>query len=317
MPTKLTQVASPHLFTQTRTSTIMKTVCLALLPAICASIFFFGLAAVKIYVASILTCFGTEFIWRKWRKRETLADSSWLVTALLLAMSLPVSVPFWYPIIGGVIAIIGAKELFGGLGKNFLNPALAGRAVLRLIFAKEMSENVQPQLPFGLPQVDVVSSATPLMIVEKGDSLDLSQLLESIVGFVAGKNAETSALLLLAGGIFLLVKKVITWQIPVSMLATISVTALFTSHGELTQVAGHLLGGATLLGAFFMATDYCSSPSTSTGEIIFGIGCGVVVMAFRLFSSMPEGMTFAILLMNCTTPLLDRWLIPRVFGEKA
>lgn len=317
MKTELNQAASPHLFTRTRTATIMQLVCLALLPAVCASLFFFGLAALKLYVASIITCFTAEFLWGKWRDKAVLQDFSWLVTALLLAMSLPVSVPFWYPILGGMIAIIGAKELFGGLGHNFLNPALAGRAVLRLVFAKEMSENVQPQLPFGLPAVDAVSSATPLMVLESGKSLDLTQLWESFIGLVAGKNAETSAILLLAGGLFLLAKKVITWQIPVSMLGTIAVIAFVSGHGDLSHVAGHLLGGATLLGAFFMATDYCSSPSTPTGEIIYGIGCGLAVMAFRLFSSMPEGMTFAILLMNCTVPLLDHLIIPRVVGEKS
>ena len=308
--------ASPHLLFYEKTDRIMRMVLLALLPSVIASIIFFGLRSLLIYVIAIGTCLISEFPWFKFRKDTLPKDYSAVVTGVLLAMSLPASVPLWYPALGGAIGIIIAKELFGGIGRNLLNPALTGRAVLRLVFAKEMSANVQPQPFFSLNGLDVVSSATPLMNAKADESLSSGQMIDSLTGLIAGKNAETTAILLFLGGMFLLYKKVITWHIPICMLSTIVIIALFLGKGDLTIVFAHIFGGATMLGAFFMATDYSTSPTTPKGEIKYGICCGVLLMAWRSFSSMAEGMTFILLIMNCFVPLIDHLIIPRAYGVK-
>lgn len=308
--------ASPHLLFHEKTDRIMQLVLLALLPSVLASIIFFGVRSLLLYLLSIGTCLIAESLWFKLRKNTIPKDYSAAVTGVLLAMSLPVSVPLWYPVLGGMIGIIVAKEFFGGIGRNLLNPALTGRAFLRLVFVKEMSANVQPHPFFSTKGLDVVSSATPLMHVKAGESLSGSQMQDSLTGLIAGKNAETAAILLLLGGLFLLYKKVITWHIPFSMLGTVIVIALILGKGDPTIVFAHVFGGATMLGAFFMATDYSTSPTTPKGEIIYGICCGVLLMAWRTFSSMPEGMTFILLIMNCSVPLIDHLIIPRAYGVK-
>ncbi|WP_242703732.1 RnfABCDGE type electron transport complex subunit D [Candidatus Enterococcus moelleringii] len=309
--------ASPHLLFWEKTDRIMKLVVLALLPSVLASILFFGVRSLLLYVISIVTCVVCEVLWFKIRKHSVPQDFSAVVTAVLLAMSIPASVPLWYPVVGGAIGIILAKELFGGIGRNLLNPALTGRAVLRLVFAQEMSTNVQPQPFFSLDGLDVVSSATPLMTASAGESLSSSQMIDSLTGLIAGKNAETAAVLLLLGGLFLLYKRVISWHIPLCMIATVAVVALIAGKGDMTIVFAHVFGGATMLGAFFMATDYSTSPTTPKGEIIYGVSCGLLLMAWRLFTSMPEGMTFILLIMNCFVPLIDYLIIPQVYGEKS
>lgn len=309
--------ASPHLLFHEKTDRIMQLVLLALLPSVISSIIFFGIRSVLLYVIAIGTCLLSEFLWFKFRKKTTPKDYSAVVTGVLLAMSLPASVPLWYPALGGAIGIIIAKELFGGIGRNLLNPALTGRAVLRLVFATEMSANVQPQPFFSLGGLDVVSSATPLMEAKAGESLTASQMVDSLTGLISGKNAETTAILLLLGGLFLLYKKVITWHIPFCMIGTIIVIALFLGQGDSTVVFAHVFGGATMLGAFFMATDYSTSPTTPKGEIIYGVCCGIALMAWRTLSSMPEGMTFILLIMNCFVPLIDHLIIPRAYGVKS
>lgn len=308
--------ASPHLLFREKTDRIMQLVLLALLPSVIASIIFFGIRSLLLYLLAIGTCLLAEFLWFKLRKNTLPKDYSAAVTGVLLAMSLPASVPLWYPVLGGAIGIIVAKEIFGGIGRNLLNPALTGRAVLRLVFVKEMSANVQPQPFFSTSGLDVVSSATPLMHAKAGESLSGGQMLDSLTGLIAGKNAETTAILLLLGGIFLLYKKVITWHIPLCMIGTVILIALIIGKGDPTIVFAHVFGGATMLGAFFMATDYSTSPTTPKGEIIYGICCGVLLMAWRTFSSMPEGMTFILLIMNCSVPLIDHLIIPRAYGVK-
>lgn len=309
--------ASPHLLFREKTDRIMQLVLLALLPSILASIVFFGIRSLLLYVIAVATCLIAEYLWFKFRKNTVPKDYSAAVTGVLLAMSLPASVPLWYPALGGMIGIIVAKELFGGIGRNLLNPALTGRAVLRLVFAKEMSENVQPALFFSPDGLDVVSSATPLMNAKAGESLSSGQMIDSLTGLIAGKNAETTALLLLAGGLFLLYKKVITWHIPLTMIGTVVILALFFGKGDPTIVFAHVFGGATMLGAFFMATDYSTSPTTPKGELLYGVCCGVLLMLWRQFSSMPEGMTFILLIMNCFVPLIDHLIIPRPYGVKS
>lgn len=306
--------ASPHLLYREKTDRIMQLVVLALMPSIFASIIFFGIRSLLLYVIAVGTCLLAEFLWFKLRRHTLPKDYSAVVTGVLLAMSLPASVPLWYPALGGVIGIVIAKEVFGGIGRNLLNPALTGRAVLRLIFVTEMSANVQPRPFFSTGGLDVVSSATPLMEAKAGESLSSGQMLDSLTGLVAGKNAETTAILLLLGGIFLLYKKVITWHIPLCMIGTIVVVSFFFGKGDPTIVFANVFGGATMLGAFFMATDYSTSPTTPKGEIIYGICCGLLLVAWRQFSSMPEGMTFILLIMNCFVPLIDHLIIPRACG---
>lgn len=308
--------ASPHLLFQETTEGIMKWVILALLPSIIASVIFFGLRSLLLYLIAIGTCVISEVLWFKFRHKIPPKDFSAVVTGVLLAMSLPASVPLWYPIVGGVIGIVVAKELFGGIGRNIFNPALTGRAVLRLVFVKEMSANVQPQPFFSTDGLAIVSSATPLMQAKAGDSLTGNQMLSSLTGLTAGKNAETVALLLLFGGLFLLYKGVITWHIPVCMIGTIVLVSLFLGKGDLTFTFAQVFGGATMLGAFFMATDYSTSPTTAKGMIIYGICCGGLLMAWRTFSSMPEGMTFILLIMNFFVPLIDYFIVPRPYGVK-
>lgn len=313
--------ASPHLNEYEDTSMIMKRVLLALLPAVLASLYFFGLPVLMLYIIGIATCLFCETLTFIIKAKPIHFDYSAVVTAILLVMSLPANVPLWYPVLGGAIAILVAKELFGGIGRNFLNPALTGRMVLRLLFVEEMTTNVFPNLPISTTNLDVVTSTTPLMVLKEGNPLSNSELINSILGFVAGKAGETSAFLLLLGGGYLLYKKVISWHIPVSMLGTIAVTAFIFGgeglfSGDWHIVLGHLLGGAAIISAIFMATDYSSSPTTPIGEIIFGIGCGAITMAFRFFGSYSEGVTFAIIIMNLFVPFIDYFIIPPIFGEK-
>lgn len=308
--------ASPHLLFREKTDRLMQWVLLALLPSVIASIIFFGASSLLLYAISVGTCLIAEFLWYRFRRKTVPKDYSAAVTGVLLAMSLPASVPLWYPALGGAIGIIAAKELFGGIGRNLLNPALTGRAFLRLVFVKEMSANVQPQPFFSAGGLDVVSSATPLMEVKAGESLNFSQMMNSLTGLIPGKNSETTAVLLLLGGLFLLYKRVITWHIPLSMIGVIIVSAFMLGKGDPTIVFGHVFGGATILGAFFMATDYSTSPTTPKGEVIYGICCGLLLMGWRTFSSMPEGMTFILLIMNCFVPLIDHLIIPRAYGVK-
>lgn len=308
--------ASPHLLSSVQTDRIMQLVLWALFPSGLASIFFFGLHSLLLYIIAVGSCLLAEFLWFKFRRQSRPKDYSAAITGVLLAMSLPASVPLWFPALGGVIGIIVAKELFGGIGRNLLNPALTGRAVLRLVFAKEMAVNVLPKPFFSTDGLAVVTSATPLMEVKAGGSLNSNQLLDSLTGLIAGKNGETTAILLLFGGLFLLYKGVITWEIPFCMIASIIVAALFIGKGELTFVFAHVFSGATMLGAFFMATDYSTSPTTSKGRIIYGICCGGFLMVWRTYSSMSEGLTFILLIMNCLVPLIDHLIIPKAYGVK-
>lgn len=314
--------ASPHLRAEWSTDKIMKNVLIALSPAILGSVFFFGPKVLLFYAISILSCFIAEIFCFIVKRETILLDFSSVVTGALLAMSLPVSAPLWFPAVAGLIGIIVGKHLFGGIGKNFLNPALFGRAFFRIVFPVQMTMSVIPRPPFGInTPVDAVSSATPLKLLKDGNILEYSQLWDSLTGMVPGKIGETSAILLLLGAAYLIWKKVIKLRIPLSILGSIAVMAFVFGgndglfSGDIFVILGYVLGGATILVAFFMATDFSSSPTTPAGEIIFGIGVGIVTMAFRLWSSMPEGMTFAVLIMNVTVPLIDYFIKPRVLGE--
>ncbi len=315
---------SPHVTGEESVSRIMWTVNLALLPAFIVSVYYFGPRALFVTGLCILTSVLSEYIFQKGlKKRITINDGSAFLTGLLLGMNLPPSLPFYIPVVGSFVAIVIAKLLFGGLGYNIFNPALIGRAFLLVSWPRAMTIWSEPTALFvGL---DAKTSATPLGILKEegmgklievfGDKGDL--YMQLLIGNRAGSIGETSALFLLLGAAFLFYKRYITWHIPFSFLATVGVLA-WLFGGENGFFTGdpilHVLGGGLMLGAFFMATDYVTCPSVRKGQIIFGIGCGAITMLIRLKGGYPEGVMFAILLMNCFAPLIDRSVKTKRFG---
>ncbi|MDW7667787.1 MAG: RnfABCDGE type electron transport complex subunit D [Bacillota bacterium] len=307
MENKVLATSSPHIRSKENTTNVMLDVIIALLPAVIASIYYFGFDSIKLTSIAVISAVATEAIIQKLLKKEvTIKDLSAVVTGILLAFNLPPSAPWWIPLIGSVFAIAVAKQVFGGLGHNFINPALAARAMLLASWPTRMLgwEN-----PAG---VDAVSAATPLQII-KGAEGNLQPLTDLIFGRIPGSLGETSAILLIIGGLYLLYRGVISWKIPVSYIGTVAVIA-YIYEGSLLLVGYHVFGGGLLLGAIFMATDYASSPVTSKGKIVFGIGAGIFTMLIRIFGAIPEGVSYSILLMNIATPIIERYTAPKVFG---
>ena len=298
--------ASPHDRSKTTTKNIMLDVALALVPATAVGVYQFGFNALILTVISIAACVGTEYIYEKLMKLPvTISDGSALVTGLLLAMNLPSTVPIWMPVIGGVFAILVVKQLFGGLGQNFMNPALAGRCFLLISFAGRMTNF----------NYDGMTSATPLALLKAGEQVDV---LSMFLGTTAGTIGETSALALLIGGAYLVWRKVISLRIPVCYVATLLIfAALFGGHGlDVNYLLGHLFGGGLLLGAIFMATDYVTSPITRKGQIVFGILLGILTGIFRIFGGSAEGVSYAIIFGNLLVPLIERFTLPTAFGKE-
>ena len=315
---------SPHVKSEETTSRIMWSVSAALLPALVMGAYFFGPRAILTVALCILSSVLAEYIFQSaLKKKISVGDGSAFLTGLLLGLNLPSSVPFYIPIVGSFAAIIITKQLFGGLGYNIFNPALIGRAFLLISFPKLMTVWTEPAAAFVL--FDAKTTATPLGILKEegqtrlielfGDKINLySQLL---IGHRAGSIGETSVIALLIGSAFLIYKRYITWHIPVSFLGTAALIAwVFGGKGSL--FAGdpliHLMSGGMVLAAFFMATDYVTSPSVNTGQIVFGIGCGFLTMLIRLKGGYPEGAMFAILIMNCFSPLIERGFKTKIFG---
>ena len=291
--------SSPHIRASQSTASIMRDVCIALLPALIASVYFFGFRALTVVLVSVAACVFFEWGYRKIMKLDcTIGDGSAVVTGILLAFVCPVTMPYWAIIVGDFIAIIVTKQLFGGIGKNFANPALVGRIVLFLSFSKTMTAWVFP---------DAVSSATPLAQLAAGQKPELLTLL---LGNHGGCIGETCALALLLGGAYLLIRGVITWQTPVCFVGTVFVLSLVLGQDALRQV----LSGGLLLGAFFMATDYVTAPQTYWGRALFGIGAGLLTCLIRFYGSYAEGVSFAILFMNILTPYLSRWTQSKPLG---
>jgi len=315
---------SPHIKDAETTERIMWSVSLSLLPAVLMGVYFFGTRAAFTIIASILSAVLSEYIFLKaMKKKVVVLDGSAFLTGLLLGLNLPPSVPFFIPVIGAIVAVIITKQLFGGLGYNIFNPALIGRAFLLVSFPRLMTVWNEPAAAFI--HLDARTTATPLGILKEegivklievfGDKWNLySQLL---IGHRGGCIGETSVLALLIGAAFLMHRKYITWHIPLSFLGTAALIAwifggkegLFTGDPLL-----HLMTGGLMLGAFFMATDYVTSPSVKNGQILFGTGCGFLTMLIRLKGGYPEGVMFAILIMNCFSPLIDRGFRSKVFG---
>ena len=321
---------SPHLHTKTSTKSLMRDVVIALLPAVVVSVLFYGWSELLVLGVSVASCVLLEFLITKYLLRRpcTVGDWSAVITGVLLALNLPASTPWWVVFIGAVVAIGVAKMTFGGLGQNLFNPAIAGRVFLLIAYPAQMTTWPTPQ-GFNGSYVDAETGATPLYylkhIVKAGDSSVIDQLpslMDSFLGVMGGSLGEVSAAALLIGGIFLICCRVITWHIPVAILGTVACFCACTGlAGALPEgldtchyIGYELLSGGLMLGAFFMATDYVTSPMSAWGKIIFGIGIGFIVMVIRTWGNYPEGMSFAILIMNACVPLLNK-IRPQHFGE--
>lgn len=320
----LTVSASPHQRKKRTTRTIMLDVIIALLPALAASVYFFGPRTLLVTGISIVSCVFFEFVARKIMKRpNTIWDLSAVVTGILLAFNLPSNIPLEMVVVGAFVAIIVIKQFFGGIGDNFVNPALGGRIVLMLSFSKNMSSF---PVPFAWKnQLDAMTAATPLSkmsTVYKAQDIkaamsaaELPDLFKLFIGERGGVLGETCAVAILIGFIYLLIRKIIKPTIPFVFVGTVAGIMLVFSKGNLMFTAVQLLSGGLLLGAVFMATDYATSPETPRGKVIFAIGCGVIASLIRIYGNMPEGVSFAIFIMNILVPLIENSTHYRPFGE--
>ncbi len=322
MPDFLTVAPSPHIKSPEKTSTVMLDVVIALLPAFAWGVYVFGFRALLLAVISIAACIGfeagTEFLLHR---PITVSDLSAVVTGLLLVMNLPVTVPLWMPVVGAFFAIVIVKQLFGGIGKNFVNPALAARVFL-FSWAAEMTNfsavgSRVNSLAYTLGSADIVAGATPLAAMKTG-ALPNAAIRDMFFGNIGGCIGEVSAIALLIGGIYLIAKGVIRIRIPAAYILTVAVlTLIFSrsgSHFDIQWMLMEIFGGGLFLGAFFMATDYVTSPNTPVGEIIFGIGAGLLVVFIRYFGGYPEGVCYSILVMNILVWLIDKATMPKRFG---
>lgn len=317
---KFSVTSSPHIRGKDTTRRIMLDVVIALLPALAAGVWFFGLRALTVTLVSIISALLCEGLVNLLQKRPTtLGDGSALVTGLLLAFTLPTSVPYWLAAVGSAFAILVVKGLCGGLGQNVFNPALAARACMLMLWPAWMVRYAAPgvKLPVVGEIVDIATSATPLhhMQMPTLPELSVGQLL---LGSVGGTIGEVSALALLLGAAYLLIRRVISIRIPAAYLLTIAVLTMifYKADQPVEWMIYSLLSGGVLLGAFFMATDYASAPVTPVGQVIYGVGCGALTVFFRYYGLFPEGFTYAILLMNACVWILDRYTAPRRFGVR-
>lgn len=300
---------TPHVRSKESIQSIMRDVIIALVPATAAGIYYFGLRALILIVAAIISAVFFEWLYEKITKKPvTINDLSAVVTGLLLAMNLPASAPVWVAIVGSAFAIIFAKQLFGGLGQNFINPALAGRAFLLASYPTEMTTWVVPN---GLA-ADAATYATPLAQLKNG-ALDAS-LKQLVMGQVGGTIGETCAIALIIGGIYLLYKHVISWKIPVIYIATVFILFAAIGRHGMRMPLQEIFAGGVMLGGIFMATDYASSPVTPKGQVIFAVGAGLLTYLIRTFGGYPEGVSYSILIMNCCVPLIERFTEPTIFG---
>jgi len=294
MANKLIVTAAPHITSADSTQKIMQRVCLALVPALIASVITFGINALILTAVTVIACVAFEYGYCKLMGREIpVGDFSAVVTGMLLAFNLPASLPWWMAVVGALVAIVVVKQLFGGMGYNFANPAIVARIALAVGFAGKMAAYPKPA-----NGIDALASATPLAVAGE---LGTDSYVTLLLGNHGGVLGETCAIAIILGGIYLIATKVISPMIPVTYLGTVAVLSLLAGKDPIVQ----LLSGGLLLGAFFMATDYVTSPTTAKGKLVFGIGLGVITCAIRFFGTMNEGVSFAILLMNLTVPYID------------
>ena len=321
---KLIATSNPHIRSNETTRSIMLDVIIAMLPALVWAVIWFGVKALTLTAVSVIGCMFWEWLYRRLMKKpQSVGDLSAVVTGMLLAFVCPVTTPYWMIIIGGFFSIVVVKQLFGGIGKNFVNPALAGRAFLLGSYAGVMTFWIDParnKAPLMGSTVDVITHATPLSYMKNGDMAGLKEaysLADVFLGKVGGSLGEISALLLIIGGLYLIWRKVINWQTPVAYIATVAViTFLFPKGdaGNLEWMLYSLFSGGLMLGAFFMATDYATSPVTKKGQLIFGIGCGLFTVFIRYFGSYNEGVCYSIMVMNLCVALIDKYTKPTRFG---
>ena len=311
MSEKLILSSSPHLHGKDSTHSIMRDVIIAMIPALIASVWMFGWRALVVEAVCVASCMAAEYLSCLVMKRpSSVGDLSCIVTGLLLAFNLPVSIPLWEAAFGSVVAIVVVKMMFGGIGCNFVNPALMGRIVLLGSFATDMNKWEAPRYV-----ADAVSSATPLELMGNNGSIQPYTLTDLLLGNRSGSLGETCAVALLLGCVYLLCRRVITPVIPAAFVGTVYLLS-WLIMGDPTLALYQILSGGLLLGAIFMATDYTTTPVTRWGHLIFGIGCGGITVLIRQYGSLPEGVSFAIVLMNIITPYIDRLTMPRVFGYK-
>lgn len=307
---KLIVSSSPHFHAKSSTQTIMLDVIIALVPAMIASVIIFGFRSVVIILSSIAACILSEYVSRiVMKRRQTISDLSCVVTGILLALNLPVSISPIIAAFGGVIAIVVVKQMFGGIGQNFVNPALTARIILMNSFPAKMTAWTAP-LDHSFS--DAVTTATPLGMLSEGGSAQLPSYLDLFLGNTGGCLGETCALALLIGGVYLVVRKIISPVIPVTYMASAALLSLLLGRDPLVD----LLSGGLMLGAIFMATDYTTSPINFSGRVVYAIGCGVLTILIREFGSLPEGVSYSIVLMNIIVPLIERWVKPRAFGKQ-
>lgn len=321
MANKLLVAPAPHVQTAQSTAKIMRDVVIALMPALVVSTVVFGWDVLRVVALSVASCVVFEYLIQKFLFRGPLTISNWsaVVTGVLLAFNLPASIPWWIVVIGAFVAIAVAKMTFGGLGKNPFNPALVGRVFLLIAYPVQMTT-------FPLPvngSFDALSGATPLAAVKHGAAADVLGTQELLLGNMPGSLGEVAALALLAGFVYLLWRRVITWHIPVTVLVAMALFAFVVALARGESGAAlwqfplfHVLAGGAMLGAIFMATDYSTSPMTVRGGVIFAVGIGLITMLIRLWGAYPEGMSFAILIMNSCVPLINKYVKPKRFGVK-
>ena len=320
MANKFFVAASPHIHSPQTTQSLMRDVLIALVPAFSLSLLIYGLDVLRVTAIAVVSCVLVEYLIQRFLIKGdcTVKNLSALLTGVLLAFNLPSDIPWWIVVIGAVVAIGVAKMTFGGLGRNPFNPALVGRVFLLIAYPVQMTSFPKPISP---EYVDAFSGATPLAAL-KAQAIELGDvnLLNMLSGVMPGSFGEISALALLCGGLYMIWRKVITWHIPVAVLGSMAlfafVIAAFSGGGAMLYElpAFHLLAGGAMLGAIFMATDYVTSPMTKKGMLIYGVGIGVITMIIRQWGAYPEGMSFAILLMNAVTPLINKYVKPKRFG---
>lgn len=306
---KLTVSASPHFRSRQTTSGIMLDVIIALVPSLVAAYIIFGVRTLILSAVSVIACVAFEYLSRRIMKRHnTISDLSAVVTGLLLAFNVPATMPVWMVIIGDFFAIVIAKQFFGGIGQNFVNPALIGRIVLMSSFPSKMGSFPEP-LVSTIP----LTGATPLASLKSGASPEQS-LLGMFLGLRGGCLGEVYIAALLIGFVYLLVRKVISWHIPVTYIGTVAVIMLLAGKGDLEYMLYELMAGGLVLGAVFMATDYTTSPVSKKGKIIYAVGCGIITSLIRIFGNLPEGVSFSIIIMNILVPHIEHITTPKPFG---
>ena len=301
--------SSPHVRDTVTTKNIMYDVLIAMIPAAAFGVYQFGFNALLVIILTMAACVLSEYIFEKAMKRPiTIADGSALVTGMILALNMPPEIPVWVPVLGGVFAIIVVKQLYGGLGQNFMNPALAARCFLLISFAGMMNDFSSASLGF-----DSVSGATPLAMLRSGETVDLAAL---VIGRIPGTIGEASVLALLIGAVYMLVKKVISPRIPLIYIGTAAVFLFLFGGFDPYYVICEVCSGGLIFGAFFMATDYVTSPITPKGQIVYGVILGLLTGIFRLWGASPEGVSYAIILSNLLVPMIERVTLPKAFGKE-